>query len=143
MQGPVKDYCACGCGLFGTPKKNGHIAYHCRCPSCLGRRNKTKGAAKQRKVRRAFGIEGPSLGADHEEHWRGAVRIEVKAGGQISPPWTAFLRMEAQSEASRPIGDNRPFMGIAMPDGVTDGVVLVRLSKLKDVAQAITDAGNI
>ena len=142
LPGPPKAECACGCGLFGTPKKNGHISRHCRCPSCQGRRNRTFGRRKQTKVRKQFGIAGPSLGADHEENWRGAVRVEVKSGAQVRPAWTAYSRMEDQSEASRPIGDLRPFVGVAMVDGITDGVVMVRLSRLYEVAAAIVAAGE-
>jgi hypothetical protein len=61
----------------------------------------------------------------------------MKAGAQIKPAVTAFLRMEAQSEAQRPFGDNRPFVGVAMPDGSKDGIVMMRLSKLTDVVAAL------
>ena len=140
LPGPQKVECPDGCGRFGTPKRNGHIK-GCPCRSCLGARNRRSGSTKQRKARKALGIDGPSLGADHEENWRGAVRVEVKSGAQVRPAMTAFLRMEAQSEAKRPIGDNRPFMGIAMPPGTSDGLVLIRLSKLPAVVAALTEAG--
>ena len=145
LQGPVKLACACGCGLFGTPKKNGHIAYRCKCASCRGRRNKRKGSDKQRKVRGMLDIAGPSLGADHEEHWRHAVRWEVKGGKQVIPPWTWFLAMEKQAEQNRAIGDPRGVAGAGMPEGVNDGVALIRLSQLRAVAYAIVEydkAGN-
>ena len=136
-QGPMKVECACGCGLFGTPKKNGHIAYYCKCPSCRGRRNRKKGAVKQRKVRGMLDIAGPSVGADHEEHWRHAVRWEVKGGKQVNPPWTWYLKMEFQSEQNRAIGDPRRFIGAVMPDGVSDGVAMIRMSELLAVAYDI------
>jgi hypothetical protein len=147
LPGPAKVDCPDGCGLFGKPTNNGHVR-GCKgppgqpCHSCIGRRNKKQGMKKQRLARKALGIEGPSLGADHEENWRGRVRTEVKSGAQVQPAWTAFLRMEAQSEAQRPFGDNRPFVAIAMPKGTSDGLVLVRLSKLVAAADAVAGACN-
>jgi hypothetical protein len=80
------------------------------------------------------------LGADHEEHWRGAVRVEVKSGHRDTVPvWTRFTACEAQSEAGRAIGDNRDFMAIWMPPGTSEGVVGIRLSRLEDVAKAIVE----
>lgn len=120
--------CACGCGLFGTPRKRpeGHIR-GCACARCRGQRNRSKGDAKARKARKALGITGANT--RHEELWGGALRVEVKAGAQIKPVFTAFLRAEIQSEQHRPMGDPRPFALIAMPDGTSDGLVVMRLSQ--------------
>jgi hypothetical protein len=60
--------------------------------------------------------------------WAGDVRVEVKAGAQIKPVYTAFVRCQEQSEAARPVGDHRPFMLVAMPDGMKDGLVVMLLS---------------
>ena len=143
LPGPEKVDCPDGCGLFGRPTRNGHVR-GCKgpegapCRSCLGRRNRAKGQRKQRAARKALGIEkGFSLGADHEENWRGFVRVEVKAGAQVRPAATAFYKMRAQSEASRPYGDHRPFVGIAMPEGESDGILMLKLSDLTDVALAV------
>ena len=35
---------------------------------------------------------------------------------------------EEQSELARPIGDHRPFMLVVMPDGWSDGLVVMRLA---------------
>ena len=122
-----KAECTCGCGLFGTPLKRpeGHIR-GCKCPRCMGKRNRAKGDSKARKARKALGI--PGANSRHEEIWGGDIRVEVKAGAQIKPVVTAFLKCEAQSEAARPIGDHRPFMMVAMPDEWSDGLVVMRLS---------------
>ena len=147
LPGPEKRECPDGCGLFGHPTRNGHVR-GCKgppgqpCMSCIGRRNKKGGMRKQRAARKALGIAGPSLGADHEENWRYAVRTEVKSGAQVRPAWTAYLRMEAQSEASRPFGDNRAFVGIAMPPGTSDGLVLIRLSQFEKVVDEIVAFRN-
>jgi hypothetical protein len=64
----------------------------------------------------------------HEEHFGGRLRVEMKAGKQVGPIATRFDDARAQSEAARPIGDHRRFMMVAMPDGINDGIVLMRLS---------------
>lgn len=143
LPGPEKGPCPDGCGRFGRLLRNGHVR-GCPCRSCLGKRNRTKGLSKQRAARKKLEIAGPSLGADHEENWLGPVRAEVKSGAQVRPAATAYYRMEAQSEEARPIGDLRPFVGIAMPEGTTDGIVLIRLSRLREVVAALAvslDAG--
>jgi len=90
-------------------------------------------------MRRQLGIAGPSMGADHEENWRHACRIEVKSGARdAGPVQTRYLACEHQSEASRPIGDNRPFMAIFTPPGTSEGYVVVRISQLYEIALAIT-----
>lgn len=122
----VKADCVCGCGLFGTPRKRpeGHIR-GCGCPKCRGKRNRAKGDLKARQARKALGITG--VNSRHEEVWGGDVRVEVKAGAQIKPVFSAFLRCEQQSEQHRPLGDHRPFMLVCMPDGTSDGLIVMRL----------------
>lgn len=126
LLGPAKAECACGCGLFGTPKKrpSGHIR-DCRCPRCNGKRNRSKGDTKARQARKMLGITG--VNSRHEEVWGGSVRVEVKAGAQIKPVATAFVKCEQQSEAARPLGDHRPFMLVCMPDGWKNGLIVMRL----------------
>lgn len=148
LPGPIKGYCECvmlegGCGRFGALKKpdrdgNRHV-WGCKCRRCLGRRNRQVGSKGQAKVRKTLGIQGASIGADHEENWRGAVRVEVKSGAQVRPAWTAYLKMENQGEAARAIGDNRPFIGDAEPPGTTDGLILIRRSQFWRVVQAIVE----
>lgn len=134
-----------GCGLFGTLGKPDRFGRRhvrgCPCRRCLGRRARRSGVTKQRKARRAMGIAGPTMGADHEENWRGNVRIEVKSGARdAGPVGTRFLANEGQSEGARPIGDNRPFMTIWMPPGWgSEGIVGIRLSQLAEVVQALTE----
>jgi hypothetical protein len=127
LVGGVKADCVCGCGLFGTPRKRplGHIRA-CDCPKCRGKRNRSKGDSKARVARKQLGIGG--VNSRHEELWGGDVRVEIKAGAQIKPVLTAFLRCEMQSEAARSVGDHRPFMLVAMPDGMKDGLVVMWLS---------------
>jgi hypothetical protein len=93
-------------------------------------------------VRKKLGIPDRKFhGADaHEENWRSAVRIEVKAGKQVGPIATRFNKAEAQSwENVKNVigGRDKPFMMVAMPDGESDGIVLFRLSKMKEVLEGI------
>lgn len=138
LQGPRKGDCACGCGLFGTLRKRpeNHVR-GCPCAKCRGKRNRAKGDSKARKARKALNLHGSNT--RHEEHWSGTVRVEVKAGAQINPIWTRYRLAEEQSEAQRPFGDNRPFIMVAMPDGMNDGLVLFRLSRLRDTAEALLE----
>lgn len=124
---PNRGDCACGCGLFGALRKRplNHVK-RCNCKQCSGKRNRAKGDSKARQARKALGIAGANT--RHEELWGGDVRVEVKAGAQIRPVFTAFLKCEMQSEQHRPIGDTRPFMLVCMPDGTKDGLVVMRLS---------------
>lgn len=48
--------------------------------------------------------------AGHEEMHDGETRIEIKCGAQVRPLFTAFDKHKKQSEASRRIGDVRPFV---------------------------------
>lgn len=123
--------CVCGCGLFGTPLKRpeGHVR-GCNCPRCRGKRNRAKGDSKARTARKKLGIGGAM--SRHEEHWGGRVRVEMKAGKQVDPIATRFNAARAQSEEARPIGDTRPFLMVAMPEGTSDGIVLMRLSDFVD-----------
>lgn len=111
----------------------------CGDPSARGRRNKTKGQRKQAKAVTLLGIPRSALHPGHEEFLGGAVLTEVKAGGQVSPVATQYRKAREQSDRNRAIGDVRPFVFIAMPDGETDGIAAVRLSDLGAFVQAIND----
>lgn len=135
--------CGCGCGIVAPLRAKAWrdgvrcVKRGCACRRCLGKRSRAKGDTRARQARKALGI--PGANTRHEELWAGGVRTEMKAGAQVKPAVTAFLRMEAQSEAQRPFGDNRPFIGVAMPDGSKDGVVMFRLSKLDEVVAALVE----
>lgn len=53
------------------------------------------------------------------------MRMEAKAGKQVGPIWTRFQQARAQSEQARPVGDTRPFVMAAHPDGTSEFVLLV------------------
>lgn len=140
-----RDKCTLGeaCPKFGTLGKAGRDGKRrvagCGDPVARGKRNRQKGDSKARRARKQLGITG--VNSRHEEHWGGEVRVEIKAGKQVSPIWTRFQLAEAQSEAARAIADTRPFVMIAMPDDTRDGIVLCRLSEVQKVAVAVLEMG--
>ena len=137
--------CGCGCGEFGTLKKpwsNGQrcVARKCKCKRCVGGASGKLGRRKQSKAATVLGIPRSSIHPGHEEHFGGALRGEVKSGkADTGPAYTAFLRCEQQSEASRPIGDHRPFAAVLMPADTSDGLVICRLSSLHEVVAAVAE----
>ena len=112
----------------------------CGDPVARGKRNRAKGDSKARRARKMLGIAGANT--RHEELWGGALRVEMKAGAQIEPIATRFRAAYAQSQASRSIGDIRPFVLVAMPDGESDGLAVMRLSVLADLLEIIRENGN-
>lgn len=84
-----------------------------------------------------LGIAGANT--RHEELWGGAMRVEMKAGAQVSPIVTRYRNAEQQSEQHRAIGDIRPFVLIAMPDGESDGLAVMRLSVLADLLTVLRE----
>ena len=132
-----------GCPLFGTlgrPDRNQvRRVRGCSDPAARGRRNRTKGDAKARRARKKLGLGGHLT--RHEENWGGAFRTEIKAGAQVGPIATRFQAAKAQSDAAKALGDIRPFVMVAMPDGSTEGIVLMTLSEFSEIASLITDQG--
>lgn len=130
------------CPLFGTlgaPYRDGQRRVKgCGDPAARGKRNRAKGDSKARRARKQLGIAG--VNSRHEEVWGGWVRVEVKAGAQVKPIDTRFRAAEEQSRAAKSMGDARPFAMIAMPDGTSDGIVLMRLS---DFANLVTALGEL
>jgi hypothetical protein len=135
--------CGCGCGLVGQPRtrpwRDGVVCVKrgCACRRCLGKRSRAKGDDKARKARKLLGI--PGANTRHEELLGGMVRWEAKAGAQVRPMWSAFLRAERQSEDVRAIGDSRPFVMTAAADGQSDQLVAFRLSRLDDVLVGLAE----
>lgn len=123
--------CPCGCGEFGVlSDKTEHVQRKCKCPRCIGRRNRVSGMKKQRQAKKRLRIPSARFhGQDgNEENWRGYFRTEVKSGKQVGGvAW--FLRAEIQAAQNAAIGDNRPFAFVAMPNGMgSEGLITVRLS---------------
>lgn len=102
----------------------------------MGARNRRKGLSKQSKARKKLGVGSQKFGDSNEEKWVDALfRNEVKAGKQIGPAVTAWSKIEAQVDANRPdVGDDgRPCRAVLMPDGWSDGIVMLRLEAWQQV----------
>ncbi len=123
-------------GALGKPGRDGRRRVrHCGDPSARGKRNRTKGDAKARRARKKLGLGGHLT--RHEENWGGRFRTEIKAGAQVGPIYTRFRDAKAQSDASKALGDIRPFVMVAMPDGTSDGIVLVSLDEFAEIVSIL------
>jgi hypothetical protein len=137
----------------GFPKPKATRPWQCRkddatctrtkpCRSCLGARNRRSGLRKQRAARKqledTFQTEAARFVGmlGNEEAWMLPVRVEVKSGAQVRVIWTKFLLAEEQSNASRAVGDNRPFVHVVMADHTSDGLAVMRLSQLTAILKA-------
>lgn len=129
---------------FKTPKEKPEKSIHQK----RGANNRRKGMKKQRMARKVLeqvsGVESAarfSSLTSNEESWRLPVRVEVKAGKQVGPIETRWTAAEKQSEnnthSPKSVGDTRPFVMVAMPDGWSDGLVICRLSQLGAVVDAL------
>jgi len=129
------------CPLFGTlgraDRQGVRRVRGCADPAARGRRNRTKGDAKARRARKKLGLGGHLT--RHEENWGGALRTEIKSGLQVGPIATRFQAAKAQSDAAKALGDIRPFVMVAMPDGTTDGIVLMSLSEFSELVALLTN----
>jgi hypothetical protein len=138
-----KDKCSIGdCpkfGLLGRPGRDDKRRVRgCGDPAARGKRNRSKGDSKARRARKKLGLGGHLT--RHEENWGGAFRTEIKAGAQVGPIATRFTAARAQSEAARSVGDIRPFVMVAMPDGTNKGIVLMDLDDFSEIVAIITEA---
>lgn len=116
------------------------------CNTCRGARNRRSGMRKQREARKSLealtGAQAAQFAGQlgNEEAWSGLpIRVEVKSGAQVGPIWTRYAAAEAQSEATRAIGDTAPFCMVAMGQRTSDGLFICRLSKLGDAVHALVN----
>lgn len=142
-----QDRCSLGrgdeptCPLWGTLGKAGRDGARrvrgCGDPVASGKRSRSKGDREERKAARLLGATGANT--RHEEHRGGPLRYESKAGAQVGPIWTRFQSARAQSEQSRSIGDHRPFVMVAAPDGTPEQLLIV---SSKDWPQVVAAAAE-
>tara|TARA_R100000655_G_scaffold99933_1_gene144112 strand:+ start:14915 stop:15400 length:486 start_codon:yes stop_codon:yes gene_type:complete len=128
-------------GLQGMGQKNVKNKDNWTPKQKMGLNNKNKGRRKQNIARKKLGIPDTKFRSQmgHEENWRGEIRAEVKAGKQVQPLWNKYLKAKEQSDHNTRIGDSRPFIYIAMPDGTTNGLICFELDKLDEVIQAFIE----
>ena len=129
------------CPLYGTlgreDRKGKRRVKGCGDPAARGRRNRRKGDSKARRARKKLGLGGHLT--RHEENWGGAFRTEIKAGAQVGPIATPFQAAKAQSDAAKAVGDIRPFVMVAMPDGTSKGIVLMDLEEFSQIVLLIEE----
>ena len=119
--------------------RTGQLKRQCSCPKCMGSRNRRKGQRKQREVRKALNLKPEQWRGRqaNEETWHAAnVRVEVKAGAQVKPIATRYVAARLQSDAAKAVGDPRPFVFVAAPDG-SQPLVVIRTDELPAVVAAL------
>jgi hypothetical protein len=101
--------CPCGCERTASKlTKYGHVT-ECACPSCRGRRSRTKGRRAQARGYRRLGGLAPFTPGNEENSGTFSVEVqaEMKAGRQIPREFVRFARSEwarrAWSQAERAI----------------------------------------
>ena len=128
------------CPLFGTLGKPGRDGRrrvrNCGDPAARGKRNRTKGDSKARRARKKLGLGGHLT--RHEENWGGIFRTEIKAGAQVGPIYTRFRDAKSQSDAAKALGDVRPFVMVAMPDGTSEGIVLMTRTEFAEIVSLLS-----
>jgi hypothetical protein len=125
---------------LGRPGRDGKRRVKgCGDPVARGKRNRAKGDSKARRARKKLGLVATGhQGSRHEEDWSGRFRVEVKAGAQVGPIATRFFAARSQSSAAKSVGDIRPFAMVAMPDGTSEGIVLMTLDEFAELVALIT-----
>ena len=119
-------------GGLGRPARDGKRRVKlCGDPTARGKRNRSKGDLKARQARKALNLQG--VNSRHEEHWGGPIRVEAKSGAFAKPVATKYYLARAQSEPHRPLGDNRPFVLVVMPDGSSEGLAVITVSDLANL----------
>lgn len=121
----------------------GETKNSCKCRPCIGRRARGKGKKKQRDARKSmekvFGVAGKyATQTGDEENWRMRVRAEVKSGGMAKTVDTFYRKCRGQADRPevKAEGDTRPFVAIAMPDGLPYGYLVVRTDHLERLKEA-------
>lgn len=112
----------------------------CACWPCRNSRNSRKGKAGQRQARTALRLNPERFKnrEANEESWRARVRVEVKTGAQVGPIATRYVAARNQSDAHRAIGDLRPFVFAAVPDG-SDELLIIAKRDLYAVIEALVE----
>tara|TARA_B100001996_G_C18668965_1_gene595955 strand:- start:998 stop:1405 length:408 start_codon:yes stop_codon:yes gene_type:complete len=105
--------------------------------------NRHSGRSKQFRAKELLGVPERLFGGKSadEEHWNSEVRFEVKSGNQVEPIANRFFKAEKQSAeyAGRQKDGSieKPFSMVAMPHGTGDGILLCRLSQIKEVVEGL------
>jgi hypothetical protein len=105
------------------PKTKSTHERGCTCRSCINRRNRRNGRARQNRVAKKLGTSGA-----HEEGWRHPLfRVEVKSGSQVPK---RVLDAMAQSDRAKSAGDSRPCITVWSPSNSPRQIVVMYLDDL-------------
>jgi hypothetical protein len=125
------------CPVFGTPlkktfKDGKQRIKGCKDAAARGSTSRRKGLSKQRVARKALGV-APShkFGDANEENWCDPYfSTEVKSGAQVRTVFTFWNKCKAQIDSGQPDfgAQSKIPRVVAMPEGTSDGIVLMRLS---------------
>ena len=113
-----------------------------------GRENRLVGKAKQDRAKELLNVPDREVGSSsQEEFWNSPIRFEVKSGAQVENIYKQFANCESQSyDYALQDEFNKsyefPFSMVAMPNGTDDGLILIRLSELKQVVTKLQDMWN-
>ncbi len=100
------------------------------CAACRGARSRRSGLKKQREARKTIERQtGTQAGryasqTGNEENWRLSFRVEAKSGKQVQATATLYTKARDQADASKAVGDSRPFAAVAVPNGWPAGKFL-------------------
>jgi hypothetical protein len=61
----------------------------------------------------------------------------------VSPVVTRYKSARAQSDASRAVGDVRPFVLVCMPDDERSGLVVVELDVIGELIASVRETGHL
>tara|TARA_B100000287_G_scaffold430231_1_gene485077 strand:+ start:742 stop:1149 length:408 start_codon:yes stop_codon:yes gene_type:complete len=111
--------------------------------------NRHSGRSKQMRAKDLLGVPERLFGGKSadEEHWNSEVRFEVKSGNQVEPIAGRFYKAEKQSSEyagrQKDGSMDKPFAMVAMPHGTGDGILLCRLSQIKEVVEGLQENWRI
>lgn len=125
------------CRIYGVPMQRSWKDGLQRVKGCgdqvaRGARSRRSGLAKQRVARKALGV-APShkFGDANEENWCDPYfQTEVKSGAQVRAVNTFWTKCLTQIQSGQPDfgAQSKIPRVVAMPEGTSDGIVLMRLS---------------
>lgn len=108
--------------------------------------SRKEGRKSQDKAKKLLDIPDSPLGKDSDEEFWNTEKIsfEVKSGKQVHNTMSMFEKAETQSWEYQLTKDNPKelFSMIMMPHGTNDGIILIRLSDIKQVVLELQHMWN-
>jgi hypothetical protein len=107
--------------------------------------NRNEGKRLQDRAKKMLGVPERVVGnSSQEEFWNSPIRFEVKSGKQVENIVKQFENCETQSYDYALTDEfnksyEKPFSMVAMPGGTSDGLLIIRLSELKQVVAKLNE----